>query len=327
MTTMKKQFTILILLICRIFSGQNLVPNYSFENITSCPTYQNNIYKASPWFQPCVFFGNTTNSSSSDLFNTCGTSGWQCPVNALGVQNARTGNGYGGLNPYNDGEDVTEYIEVPLISPLIANKRYCLEFYVSLADSSHWSISNIGAYFSVDSILDSAYYLTLTHLTPQVENSVSNMLNDNTNWTLVSGYFIANGGEKFMTIGNFNHWWLTNRQNNISTGLGTAYYQTAYYYIDDVSLFDCTGLLVDELNKDNETIDIYPNLITNELTVNINNNEPVEIILYDLSSRKLLQEIFTKTKIINTEQLTKGLYLYTVSNKNGIIKNGKIIKE
>jgi hypothetical protein len=72
---------------------------------------------------------------------------------------------------------------------------------------------------------------------------------------------------------------------------------------------------------------IYPNPITDKLTVNIDNNEPSQITLYDISSRKLLQQTFTNTTTINTEQLAKGIYLYQVRNKNGIIKNGKVIKQ
>ena len=78
----------------------------------------------------------------------------------------------------------------------------------------------------------------------------------------------------------------------------------------------------------NETqIEIFPNPFTEKLTINSNNYEPSEITLYDLSSRKLLQQTFTNTTTINTEQLAKGMYLYTVRNRNGIVKNGKVIKQ
>ena len=72
---------------------------------------------------------------------------------------------------------------------------------------------------------------------------------------------------------------------------------------------------------------IFPNPIANKLNVQTNNYEQAEIILYDLSSRKLLQQTFTNTTTINTEQLAKGMYLYEVRNRNGIIKNGKVIIE
>lgn len=72
---------------------------------------------------------------------------------------------------------------------------------------------------------------------------------------------------------------------------------------------------------------IFPNPAFDNLNIEYYTNEPSEITLYDLSSRKLLQQAFTNTITINTEQLAKGIYLYTVRNRNGIIKNGKVIKQ
>ena len=101
--------------------------------------------------------------------------------------------------------------------------------------------------------------------------------------------------------------------------------------IDDVRLYalptsviPCT-IGINELNEN--LITIFPNPITSELNINTGNNQSSEIILYDLSSRKLLQQTFANSTTLNTEQLAKGMYLYTVRNSNGIIKNGKVIKE
>ena len=88
----------------------------------------------------------------------------------------------------------------------------------------------------------------------------------------------------------------------------------------------CLTTGINSIN-DNVNLKVYPNPITDELNVLCTNNEVYEFILYDLSSRKLLQQTFTNTTTINTEQLAKGMYLYTVRNKNGIIKNGKVIKQ
>ena len=84
---------------------------------------------------------------------------------------------------------------------------------------------------------------------------------------------------------------------------------------------------VNEISDAKFEINIYPNPISDKLNVQINNYEQTEIILYDLSSRELLQQTFTNTTTINTEQLATGMYLYTVRNRNGIIKNGKVIKQ
>lgn len=73
--------------------------------------------------------------------------------------------------------------------------------------------------------------------------------------------------------------------------------------------------------------DITPNPFTANLTAIINNNDPSQITLYDLTSRKILQQSFNNTTSINTTALSKGLYLYEVRNKNGVIKKGKLVKD
>ncbi|MEO5569903.1 MAG: T9SS type A sorting domain-containing protein [Bacteroidia bacterium] len=74
-------------------------------------------------------------------------------------------------------------------------------------------------------------------------------------------------------------------------------------------------------------ISISPNPVTEKLNVNVNNNELSEIILYDITGRKLLQQKFLNSITLNTKQLAKGIYLYEVRNKNGVIKKGKVVKE
>ncbi len=95
------------------------------------------------------------------------------------------------------------------------------------------------------------------------------------------------------------------------------------------TLFPCDYRLTTGINESENTfgLSLFPNPVTNKLTITIDNYEPTEIILYDLASRKLLQQTFINSTIINTEQLAKGMYLYEVRNRTGIIKNGKVIKE
>jgi len=122
---MKKTLYIIVLL--NLFQhssikSQNLIPNPSFETISNCPYGPDLIYYAPPWFQPSINSGNTTNSSSSDLFNSCYifTGAYArvgVPSSDFGYQLARTGDGYAGILIYADSMKVREYIEVPLISP------------------------------------------------------------------------------------------------------------------------------------------------------------------------------------------------------------------
>jgi hypothetical protein len=70
-----------------------------------------------------------------------------------------------------------------------------------------------------------------------------------------------------------------------------------------------------------------PNPFTNELSFETNRNELSEIVLYDLTSRKIVQQKFTNSVSLNTEQLAKGLYLYEVRDRNGLCEKGKVVKE
>ena len=71
----------------------------------------------------------------------------------------------------------------------------------------------------------------------------------------------------------------------------------------------------------------YPNPIINQFSLKTNNNEPSEIILYDIESRKLLQQKFTNFVSINTEQLAKGIYIFEFRDRNGLCKKGKVLKD
>ncbi|MCY7408735.1 MAG: tail fiber domain-containing protein, partial [Chitinophagales bacterium] len=99
------------------------------------------------------------------------------------------------------GIGTREYIEQELSNPLDSGILYSVSFYVSRAEYSRYASDRIGVYFSKDSIT-STTYLNLPVI-PQVENQSGNILTDTLNWTLISNQFIAEGGEKFITIGNF----------------------------------------------------------------------------------------------------------------------------
>ncbi|MEP7169801.1 MAG: T9SS type A sorting domain-containing protein, partial [Bacteroidota bacterium] len=215
--------------------------------------------------------------------------------------------------------NIREYIEGVLVDSLVGGHTYCVQFYVSLADRCIYATDKIGAYFSHDSIINYSTHQNLP-VVPQVENIAGNIISDTLNWVSIIGNFTAQGGEKYITIGNFRTDSLT-----LNDTIPWGVYYFAYYYIDDVSVTDCT-VGIDEINE-NTIVNIYPNPVYNELNIKMDNIELSEIILYDLTSRKLLQQKFTNSVTLNTEQLAKGIYIYEVRNKNGVIKKGKVVKE
>jgi hypothetical protein len=212
------------------FAQINLVPNPSFEQLDSCPVFLNQIEFASPWFQSYITNSGSQNSST-DLFSTCGTSIYcSIPNNFNGNQAARTDSSYAGIIMYSQPSS-HEYIETMLYNTLLTGKSYCVEFYISLSDNSKFAVSNIGVYFSNDSVLATTPPFILNYF-PQIRNTDTTIVKDKTNWQLISLNYQANGSEQFITIGNFDADSIT----HISNVVGTKF--KAYYYIDDISIID-----------------------------------------------------------------------------------------
>ncbi len=230
---MKKQMLrILILSIYFFFekaNAQNLVPNWSFEIIPSCPNGPALISFAAPWDRLQGGGGGTP-----DYFNSCNlpSSFYSIPFNAGGYQYAHSGNAYGGIGVYvKTIPDFREYIQVLLKDSLQAGKGYCVEFYVSAGDNNiKYGADGIGAYFSIAPV-SSALNTVLPNI-PQVNNPAGNVITDTMNWTKISGSFTAAGGEKYMVIGNFKD----DANTNLAVINNAATNTVAYYYIDDVSV-------------------------------------------------------------------------------------------
>ncbi len=218
-----------VFVLCGLFflsQAQNLVPNPSFEFFVSCPNNQDQLFKATPWLSPT--------GTTPDYYNACTSSIVSVPTNWYGFQNARTGSAYAGFaSYYYCNFNCREYIEAPLLDTLLPGRKYCVSFYVSLADSSFNGIAPIGAYLS-DTIVNNLATVEYLQVTPQISSPALIPISDTLNWILVSGSFIANGGEKFIIIGTF----VTDTNLTIDT-VRTSFLpieKFAYYYIDDISV-------------------------------------------------------------------------------------------
>ncbi len=89
----------------------------------------------------------------------------------------------------------------------------------------------------------------------------------------------------------------------------------------------CDTVTAVEDIRNNYSINIYPNPVTNQLNIKTSYAQLSEITLYDIATRKLLQQTFTGSVALNTSQLAKGIYMYQITNKNRIVKIGKVVKE
>lgn len=217
----------------------NQITNGSFEDTTQCPFFPSQIDFAKGWFKPTL-------GGSSDYFNTCSnsftntipsTSIITIPNNRFGFQYPRTGNAYQGLGIYSNKNptDYREYIKNKLIKPITNTKTYCITFYVSFAEISRFTTSNLGYYFSNDSIVSGWAMPTLISITPDFE--IGSHLSDTINWIQIQSTYTPSNSFRFFTIGNFRD---DNNTNAIQVKplINQIYNDMAYFYIDDVSVVE-----------------------------------------------------------------------------------------
>lgn len=82
-------------------------------------------------------------------------------------------------------------------------------------------------------------------------------------------------------------------------------------------------------NLPQNNIAIFPNPATDKLWVNCSNGDlPLTVEFYNLHGRLINVAVVNETnQQIGLKDFTKGMYLYKISNANGIISQGKIVVE
>jgi OOP family OmpA-OmpF porin len=301
-----KKFLVLIsfciLSICA--DAQNLVLNPGLENYIACPGFgQFGPAYINDWSKPSI--------ASTDYYN----------VNCAGIQPTQQtphgGDAYFGIIAYNYTGEYREYATGRLSSPLLAGVPYSVSFYVSLNDGYIQAINEMGAYFSASAPgpFGNALHIAAT---PQVENT-SGMLSSTTSWMLISGSFIASGGEQYITIGNFH-----DDASTTITQVGNVGSYGGYYFVDDISVkAELTGL---ELYHSTEIL-TWPDPFKNELHFNLGSLNSGELILRDVSAHIVLQQDIENAAWLNTSSLASGLYLYEIRTKGTIVAKGKLVKD
>lgn len=312
---MRKALLVLFLLVSlNNWAQVNLVPNYSFEQINSCP-YSGCLFDTTilNWFQP--------SEGTTDIFNTCAnvSGGRSIPSNSPGYQFTQHGDGYAGIVLYYPGIlDYREYIAVRLLDTLKSDVNYCIKFYVSLSEQYPKKISSIGMHFSPDSIYQNDW--NVLQVTPQFENFNGNFINDTTSWLLIKGNYTASGGEKYIYIGNFRNDANTIVDNN-SVGSRT------YVYIDNVQLYECDSLIGIK-EEPVKPLRIFPNPSSGQLYVEILPNENGIFEIYDTQGKIVYRQAFKagNAKIeVNINSNANGLYLCRIIYESGKVETGKLL--
>lgn len=280
----------------RTILSPNLVYNPSFEEYRECPRKIDalgTLTIVEAWFQPTA--------GSADYYNVCGSRDCGVPNNKLGIQDARTGNGFCGI--YCSKTDYREYLQTELMEPLKEGEMYNVSFYVSLSEYSSGSVATIGALFTEDRVGDTVRSVLMkkdvrniapgisqtvaSYFEPQVVNDYDRVLTDTKAWMRVSGTFVAHGGERFMTIGNF---FPAAQSNVVDLDSLTYLLPGAYYYIDDVSVI-CLGCQEKTNDTVVGTVDSTQVSATSD-SLKIGATFVLENIFFDFDKATLLQQSY-----------------------------------
>jgi Secretion system C-terminal sorting domain len=123
------------------------------------------------------------------------------------------------------------YLQGRLYNRLVAGQSYCVSFYVNFPNrGSPYAINKIGAYLdngSIDVNTSAGCGWAHSMHTPQILEDT--IITDSINWSKISGTFIANGTESFITLGNFF-------DSTHLTYESLIYSNFAAYLFDDVSV-------------------------------------------------------------------------------------------
>ena len=302
--------------------AQNLVPNGSFEDFSSCPIENelNNgeFEKAKGWW---TAFG------TPDYYNACNNSVVDVPKNFWGYQPAFDGNAYIGLviGLFDSNSYEGEYPQTKLLSELKPCYEYKFSMYVSLSDYSTHGVGRLGIYLSSDST--NSFESNLQTFPAQYYNQT--IIPDTSAWTKIEGNFIASGGEKYLMLGYF----FDNVTDDTAFVQSSPFWPGALnYYIDSVSLLEIG------LPEENSCVNYsIPNVFTpNDDAV----NDIIDISVY--SGFEPEMQIFNRwgeiVTILNTQNLiwdgtsngkacTDGVYFYKLiyhTPSGEKLKNGLI---
>lgn len=236
----------------------NLVYNGSFEEYRYCPRRVDAVgvlTLVEGWYQPT--------RGSADYFNVCGSRECGVPSNKLGQQLPHDGDGYCGI--YCSKNDYREYLQTRLRRKLRSGDSIQLTFWASLSEESTGAVATLGGLFTKESISDTVRTLFMAKereylsdeifqtiarpYVPQVVNPIDSTIVNTRGWQRISGIFVAQGGEQYITIGNFN---LAEHSGYVDYDSLTRLLPGAYYYIDDITVecLNCPPPVADDLNVD-----------------------------------------------------------------------------
>ncbi len=202
-----------------------MVPNGGFEDYHDCPTALRQIHYTKHWF--------SASNGTPDFFVYCGL---KPPVSP------KSGKALIGIIPHSSYEVDQEYIGVKLRSSLEEGKSYCLTFSVFPDQKSPELVNGIGVIFSQNQLQFRHWDMDQYRADHYAEEIYPAGV-----WSEFEAVYIAEGGESYLSIGNF----LTRAQREIqSNSRNREMGWHSYYYIDEVKLWEAeNGLCLSSIKS------------------------------------------------------------------------------
>ncbi|WP_264791516.1 OmpA family protein [Aureispira anguillae] len=234
---MNKIQSLLFIFIALLFSTmsyaqvlQNMVKNPSFEQYRKVPSDLGNIETIDYWSSP-------TEASPDYFHRRAGGKNVDIPYNKMGYCNARSGHAYTGIYAYASRyikRNFREYIQLELKQPLLFGNTYCVKAHVFLSQSSNRAVGALGMTASkIRTNQNHEFAISDNRMTYMLQEDRSPL--DDRKWVEISCQYKAQGGERYIVIGNFDD----DRKTKVSGAIENDTFKNphvdfAYYYVDDV---------------------------------------------------------------------------------------------
>lgn len=212
----------------------NLVPNSTFQHVEKKVKEFGQLELAIPWVSPTLAKADLfTSNAKNELLGT--------PENSYGEEKPMEGDNYAGFLAYSDNnKKPRSYLQVQLTQKLEAGKTYCVTMHVSLADLSKFATNYIGMTLTKNAL--SANNTDVLKIEKQIVSKKLTTYEQQFYWAPICGVFKAQGGEEYLTIGNFTE----SEKLNFSKvkrprGMNEPQKPEAYYYVDNVSVVETTS--------------------------------------------------------------------------------------
>lgn len=307
-----------MLVVSASICAQNLVPNPSFESV-ACPDnwMEPFSFGAEHWYNPT---GSTPDYMGLEMEPTCYSSIYNNAWLETGEwQYPQDGQFMIGMFSYIQTTCIREYAACRLTEPLQAGVVYVASMHVSLSNTSTASTDGLGMYLSADSLSDINSFCDFD-VVGQIQNTAGNQLTDTTNWVLIEGEFMAQGGEQFLMIGNI----LSNENCEFETLYeDSSGFVQSYYFVDNVLVEEKSSVGVDD-EAILERFQLYPNPASTHVMLPVHDSKSA-ITIRDYQGRVCFrQETFGRR--LDISSLERGNYVVEVRSDQEV-KTYRLVKE